>query len=397
MIKLRPSLQFFARPGRVGFRTFVLLLFSLFGSGLVTPWAQVQAAGLELLVPSSGSTVVARNPVTHLILRQKGDTEAIRVRVEKSGVILEPIVSMGGEEQTYLHFRLPLVPGKNRFTLQPSGQAVEIKYQHVQAALNVASLRKNVVFFHQSNKLPKSCEECHDLQETEIITPASLVRQVSCGTCHPQIVNRGKWRHGPTVNQQCLSCHQRSVKPWRIGFPDVKIQDLCASCHTSTRSWSTRENIHGPLILGGCTLCHDPHGGDNPDMLWAEGSLQLCIACHSDKGNLVDEKRENRPPYGHGIIFGKGCVACHDPHATDEKFMLKKPTNELCVGCHPSLQGVTRGHPVAGHPVTAPSELRRPGRKLTCVGCHDPHGSTHQYLLVETKLGARLCRGCHRR
>ena len=397
MIGLHSLSLFLDLAGDIWSRKAISLFFSFLAVGVFIPWGQVQAAEVELLTPSSGTTVVARNPETHLILRQKWNTKVIRVRVLQTGEVLDPVVSMEGEDYDYLHFRLPLSPGLNKFTVLPEGQQLELKYQRVQAELNLVALGKDVAFFHMNDKLPKACQECHELKETELITPAGLTKQVSCGICHPSIVNQGRWKHSTTINQQCLSCHQQSVKPWKIGFPAVKIQEICFSCHTRERSWLNGKVIHGPLILGGCTLCHNPHGEDYPFMLWADGSLTLCIACHSDKGNLVNEKKEKRPPFVHGIIFGKGCVACHDPHAADEQFMLKKPTNELCASCHPALQGVTKGHPVAGHPVSAPEEFRRPGRKLTCVGCHDPHGASHQYLLVETKLGARLCRGCHKR
>jgi predicted CXXCH cytochrome family protein len=75
--------------------------------------------------------------------------------------------------------------------------------------------------------------------------------------------------------------------------------------------------------------------------------------------------------------------------------MLKKPINELCSGCHPEVTLKSKGHPVANHPVAAPRELLRPGRKLTCASCHDPHGSNNQLMLIESLLGGRLCRGCH--
>ncbi|MDX2495612.1 MAG: cytochrome c3 family protein, partial [Desulfuromusa sp.] len=77
--------------------------------------------------------------------------------------------------------------------------------------------------------------------------------------------------------------------------------------------------------------------------------------------------------------------------------VLKKPINELCLGCHPGVALKTAGHPVANHPVSAPKDPRRRGRKLTCTSCHDPHGSAYQLMLIQEKLGGRLCRECHKR
>jgi predicted CXXCH cytochrome family protein len=374
----------------------VLMLFlCAFCIGMTALSGQVWAAGLELLTPQSGDTVIARNPLTHIVLRQPATGQARQVRVEKTGALLDPIVSMDDGESAFLHFRVPLVPGMNTFIIVPGDQKVELNYKRVQAEINPKSFDKNVLLFHVGNKLPKSCQACHDLDETETIDPGGLKKQTSCAACHKNITEKGSWKHSTTVTLQCLSCHQQSSKPWRIGVPPEKIQELCFNCHTGKRGWSARKVVHGPLYLGGCTLCHDPHGENHRYQLWAEGSLTLCVSCHSGMENLVSEV--NRLPYVHGIIPGKGCIACHDPHATDEKFMLRKPINELCLGCHQDLPGGLQGHPVAGHPLSAPMEFRRPGRQLTCVGCHDPHGSYYKSLLVETKMGARLCHGCHDR
>jgi predicted CXXCH cytochrome family protein len=50
---------------------------------------------------------------------------------------------------------------------------------------------------------------------------------------------------------------------------------------------------------------------------------------------------------------------------------------------------------VGGHPLAGPKELRRPGRKLSCASCHDPHGSSHVYMLIEEPMEGLLCRVCH--
>ena len=396
MINMAPPRSSKRLPGRHLANIFMLLL-SVFVFHLATNPAGVLAADFEILTPRPGSTVIARNPETHLVLRQSETGLKRLVRVEKTGAILTPLVSMEGEEFAFLHFRLPLVPGKNGFTLLPDDQRLELKYQRVQAEVNLKNLGKDITFFHQNDKLPESCRDCHELTGSKTIIPGCPTKQTSCVTCHPQVVSQGVWKHSTTINQQCLSCHQQSVDPWRIGFPILRIQEVCFSCHTSNRSWFSSASIHGPLVVGGCTLCHNPHGEDHRRQLWAEGSRDICIICHSDKRNLVTERQDKRMPYVHGIIFGAGCVACHDPHATDQSYMLVKPTNKLCSGCHPDVLQMSAGHPVANHPVSAPRERRRPGRQLTCVSCHDPHGTPNKLMLIKPLLGGHLCRECHKR
>lgn len=352
------------------------------------------AAKLELVSPRAGSTVVARKAETHLILRQTASSQPLKVRVDKTDVTIVPVVAEQIEEHNYLHFRVPLKPGLNSFVVEPGGQRFEFKYRPVQADLNPNSLGKDVYLFHQDDQLPKSCAECHSLQKTRTIEPFGLVQQTGCASCHQNVIDHATWQHGPAASRQCLSCHLQTSRPWRIGFPTAKTEDICFSCHTGKSAWRTKKFIHGPLNVGGCNLCHAAHGGNHRYQLWAEGSVELCLACHSEKENLV--RKEKPLPYVHGIIKGMGCVACHDPHATDQQFLLSKPINELCVGCHTGLAGVTRGHPVGGHPVSAPKERRRPNRELNCTSCHDPHGSRYAHLLIGDSRGGKICIACHK-
>ncbi len=370
------------------------LFFAILGMVAVAPFTQALAAELEIMTPVAGKTVVARKAETHLILRQLASGKPVKVQVDKTNAVLAPVISEELGEYNYLHFRLPLASGANSFTILPANQKFEVKYRPVQANLNPNSLGKEVHLFHQGDQLPKDCSECHDLQRTKTVEPVGTVQQTGCASCHQNVFEQATWQHSPTVNRQCLVCHQQTFKPWRIGFPTAKIEDICFSCHTGKRIWRSKEFIHGPMNVGGCNMCHLPHGGNHRNQLWADGSTALCIACHSDKENLVSKERPL--PYVHGIINGMGCVACHDPHAGDYPFMVRKPINELCVSCHTGLQGVTRGHPVGGHPVTGPKERRRPNRQLNCTSCHDPHGSKYENLLIGDSRGGRLCIACHR-
>ena len=367
-----------------------LLLLCAFAVMIFARPRVVFAAEVEILTPVPKAVVLARQAETHLVLRQALKGATSQVQVKQSGDILEPLVDMEGEDYRYLHFRLPLKPGLNNFTVIPGGKQLELTYKPLQALLPLDL--KDFSLFHLDDKLPESCVECHELLESRTTEPVGLTEWTSCGVCHKNKIENNPWQHSTTVNLQCLSCHQRYVKPWRIGFREGKIDETCYACHTGEKIWETSKHRHGPLI-GGCTLCHNPHGDKNKYLLWAEGTYQICVTCHDDKQKLLD--KDKPIPYVHGIIAGKGCTACHDPHATDNIYMLLKPINELCVSCHQKLAGVTRGHPVARHPVGGPPEKRRPDRKLSCVSCHDPHGSRYSNLLIGEVLGGSLCRVCH--
>lgn len=399
MIKIFDIMRLCRMPGDPEkTRVHVLMLCGLLGVVMITWPKQALAERFEILTPQPGATIIARNAETHLVLRQALSGKSNIVRVRKSGLVIKPIVLSEGDEYEFVHFLLPLEAGKNTFKIEPDGPQIEFFYKPVQTSVGLKNaLTQNVTLFHQEPALPEICLDCHELIETGALSPVGLTMATSCVACHRNIVDKGTWRHSTTVNQQCLACHQQSVEPEKIGFPAENVSEYCFGCHTGKKVWSSRKVIHGPLNIGGCTLCHNPHGEKNRYQLIEEGSLRLCLTCHGDKEGLVAEKTADRMPYVHGIVAGEGCVICHDPHATDQQFMLKKPINQLCSGCHPGIVAQTGGHPLPNHPVAAPREKLRPGRQLSCSSCHDPHGSINPLLLIQSPLGGRLCRECHGR
>ncbi len=357
---------------------------------------QVAALELEVLTPPSGSIVMARHAATHLVVRQTGSERMVRIQLGNSARLIDPVVTHKAAtgRGIYQHYRLPLVAGSNNFTLVPGGNKIRIDYQPIQSEIHLRTRGRDFYFFHAGGDLPPSCNECHTLADPGKTTKLGLPRQESCLTCHRNMVDRSPWKHSSTINQQCLACHQQSLDPWQIGMPQLRIRELCVECHTGKQSLLSKQTVHGPINLGSCTLCHDPHAGPYRRQLWADGAADLCVACHSDMAALLKDRRQRSVPYVHGLMTGPGCVACHDPHATDNLYILHKPINELCSGCHPgpALSGT---HPVARHPVIGPKDMLRPGREFGCTSCHEAHGSYHPNLLIETTQGGRLCRECH--
>lgn len=351
------------------------------------------AARPEIIVPPPSSTIYARQPTTHLVVRQPANDNVRRTRVEKNDKVFLPQGTWQSKKgDYYLHFRLPMTPGKNTFEILPSGQEGSFKYRPLRSLLHVNFSGKGVFLFHRNELLPASCKECHKEAPTHKTKPIDGQAQPLCFSCHKNIIDNN-WKHSPAATLQCRACHQQGTDPNKINIPVGRVEASCFQCHVNKKSWLKMKHIHGPVGTGDCTVCHNPHADQNPDQLWAKGKDEICVACHTDKKDLIAE--ESSTYYIHGILKGGGCIACHSPHATENKFQLLKPINELCVGCHTTFKGLVKGHPVGGHPVQGVKDPRRPERAFACTSCHNPHGSDYKFLLIGDILGGQVCSQCH--
>ncbi|MGR8979501.1 MAG: cytochrome c3 family protein [Gammaproteobacteria bacterium] len=74
------------------------------------------------------------------------------------------------------------------------------------------------------------------------------------------------------------------------------------------------------------------------------------------------------------------CSDCHNPHGSTSEFLLTENTaNETCFNCHPEKRG--------------PFLWEHPPVQENCTLCHNPHGSTQERMLkIRTPY---LCQQCH--
>lgn len=354
-----------------------------------------QAANLEVLAPTPSSIIYARKPATHIIVRLSGEDEKSlgQLRIRSGDILFSPQGSWSANNSHFVHYQVPLKPGENSFEVLPAGKKINVKYRPLRSLLNVDFDAKGVFLFHRDELLPQNCTPCHDPKKIKTGNGVSNEPQPLCISCHKSVLENVSWQHSPALNTQCLSCHQKEGQPLKVTIPGGKVETVCFRCHTAKKAWLGKAHIHGPVGTGDCTVCHNPHGDNNHSQLWADGKAELCVACHTDKKTLL--QKEGGPKRIHGILTGAGCIACHDPHATQNQFQLTKPINELCTSCHTSLAGVTRGHPVGGHPVEGVKDPRRPERMFACTSCHNPHGSGYKFLLIGDILGGHVCSQCH--
>jgi len=273
------------------------------------------------------------------------------------------------------------------------------------------------------------CLECHEeMQESLemtshrlVLTEEESVVEISCLSCHsggelhvedPSTENIGN-PSGMSLSDArdaCSDCHQPHVGLDNYGY-DVhsELQLKCSSCH----------KVHGgnqELLLSSkaefCLKCHDAVSASFTRRSQHPLNQQniTCLSCHRftkrrDQAITRDIERmcqnchpeESGPfPYEHEAVNayaveGSGCLACHNPHGSENDHLLKQKGKELCIQCH-----VTP----AGH--ESLSSLHGNIRSIeNCYACHsDIHGSFVSRKLLDPMLSTRLaspqdCAECH--
>ncbi|HEX5133206.1 MAG TPA: cytochrome c3 family protein [Candidatus Krumholzibacteria bacterium] len=208
--------------------------------------------------------------------------------------------------------------------------------------------------------------------------PASAQRR-ECVDCHEDFKSVMKRSHvHQPARDNCETCHKRHGFTQKLvlvkGMPD-----LCTECHADVKTELDGGHVHGALSVGGCTACHDPHASDGKGLLRTEATqAELCIVCHKDLEPLTAEKNTHDP-------FKKGdCSVCHAPHSSQVPGLLVAKESDLCAQCH---KDVASGH------------KKVPGvGDFACSSCHDPHASNKKAKFAANAhepFATGDCESCH--
>ncbi len=188
--------------------------------------------------------------------------------------------------------------------------------------------------FLTRKKLPDLCLDCHKSLEdklSKITTPHKpLTEPGSCGICHA--THASSFSRLLIANEKdiCLGCHGVAT----LGTPPLR---------NIKSELQGKKFLHGPLNLGKCTACHDPHGngqfrslvGAYPQTLYApykEGAYDLCLKCHNKNLLAFPETTiytsfrngKRNLHYLHVVDTRKGrtCRVCHEPHASNSEKLI---------------------------------------------------------------------------
>ncbi|HIJ68121.1 MAG TPA: DmsE family decaheme c-type cytochrome [Deltaproteobacteria bacterium] len=186
--------------------------------------------------------------------------------------------------------------------------------------------------------------------------------------------------HGPG-NEHVASSGSEfgSLVRFRQGTPvPVYVRnEVCLKCHEKKQRLFWQGSPHETNGYA-CTECHTVHTGpgmETRNQLVRLNVTDTCSPCH--KKQVGEEMRFSHHPIREGKV---SCVSCHNPHGTTSPKLVKGLSNrELCFTCHAEKRG--------------PFLFQHPPVLEDCAICHLPHGSAYPGLLKAPPI--RLCRECH--
>ena len=194
-----------------------------------------------------------------------------------------------------------------------------------------------------------------------------------CLSCHLQGEEQSNFLRGEhglnTVS--CIECHSVHTPKVRTAMLKANQPALCYTCHGEVKA-EFNKPFHHKVKEGlmSCSDCHNQHGGFNVRQTRdSTGTDVACFQCHADKqGPFVFE---------HAPVKVEGCTICHTPHGSQNPRLLKRAQVHLqCLECHSDLPGGAPGTPSFHDVKTA--------RFRSCTTCHvNIHGSNLSPLFFE--------------
>ncbi|MBB6186029.1 DmsE family decaheme c-type cytochrome [Rhodanobacter sp. MP7CTX1] len=223
----------------------------------------------------------------------------------------------------------------------------------------------------------KSCVACHTLEDTQASHSLHVASFRASGSASAGPQGSCETCHGPGSEHAKNAAAPGLI----IAFthdsktPAETQTHVCLSCHVGGARQHWLGSVHQERGVL-CTDCHNPMARLSAEGVLANESInQVCATCHQDI--RAQFNRRSHMPLPEGQI---SCVDCHNPHGSITKPLLKTDSvNETCQTCHAEKRGpfLFEHAPVAEN----------------CLNCHTPHGSNQENLLVLPM--PMLCQQCH--
>jgi predicted CXXCH cytochrome family protein len=188
--------------------------------------------------------------------------------------------------------------------------------------------------FHLTKDAPSLCLDCHDTKDPGLLKahrgqPYSTADCLNCHDPHQSEAKHlmAKYTHMPFAGGQCETCHQ-PAKDGKVVLTAASAKEICVTCHSDKGEQIEKAKVQHPGAAGDCTDCHNPHGGSSP-YFPKPNPVAVCTGCHD---TIADQGKKAHP---HQPVFEQGCGICHDPHGNNNTHLLRAASpNQLCLECH---------------------------------------------------------------
>ena len=188
--------------------------------------------------------------------------------------------------------------------------------------------------FHLTKDAPALCVDCHDPKDETLIKahqgqPFGTADCLSCHDPHQSASKKlmARFTHVPFAGGQCDSCHA-PAKDGKVVLTAATPKEICLTCHSDKGDQIDKSKVQHPGAAGDCTDCHNPHASSQAG-LPKTNSVDICLGCHADQA------AQGKKAHVHQPAFEQGCGTCHEPHGGDNLHLLRAATpNALCLECH---------------------------------------------------------------
>jgi DmsE family decaheme c-type cytochrome len=230
-------------------------------------------------------------------------------------------------------------------------------------------------------------------------TAATYVGSETCQTCHEEIFAAlpRTPHHAVELDKKrgwegkaCEACHGTGSKhaetaaaediqnPGKLAASDAS--SICLQCHLNEPSQSGRIRSSHANNQVSCVSCHPIHANGPFGLITAKRAEanQQCARCH------ISVWGQFQRPYRHRLPEGAmSCMDCHNPHGSFRPRMIQMfAANEPgCYKCHTDKRG----------PFTFE---HAPMRMEGCESCHEVHGSVNPRMLTRQEVRL-VCLECH--
>jgi DmsE family decaheme c-type cytochrome len=246
---------------------------------------------------------------------------------------------------------------------------------------------------------PEQAKAAEAAKPPEADKPADFAGSTTCQACHEDIYNAFQKSPHQSVetdtkrgfkDNACESCHGKGSKhaesteaaliqqPAKLAASAA--DRICLTCHQNQSTHTARSNSSHAKNQVSCVSCHFVHKKNGKDLVARKPAAinQQCSTCHTDVWASFQKPYKHRLPEG-----AMSCVDCHNPHgsALPRSIQTTRANEPGCAKCH--------GEKVGPFPFE-----HAPVRLEGCGSCHQSHGSANPRMLTRPQV-SQLCQECH--